>query len=43
MDCPFCHNKNVKTNKCPICKAEIPVKVEPKAEGKKLFTKKERE
>ena len=41
MDCPFCHNRNVKTNKCPICKAEIPVKVDPKAEKEttKIFKK----
>lgn len=43
MKCPYCKT-NTTSNKCPNCKAEIPVrKEEVKTEGKKIFSKKERE
>ena len=43
MDCPYCHTTNVTVNKCPVCKAIIPMpkKVEEVAKetGKTKFNK----
>lgn len=34
MKCPYCNTK-VTSNKCPACKAVIPMKEEPKAKDNK--------